>query len=98
MLLSFQKQVIIEQMAQQRKRENRRSPNATQNKLNEAISAADESVSKAGTSAKLSSPRKPNLYLKNSSSHLPPRRHQLGVSNAEMSLDQDVSAEGGNQY
>ena len=74
-------------MAQQRKRENRRSPNGTQNNLKETLAAADESVSNAGASAKLSSPRKPNLYLKNSSSHLPPRRQQLGVSNAEMSLD-----------
>ena len=41
MLLSFQKQVIMEQLARQRKAENRRSPNATQTNLKETLSAAD---------------------------------------------------------
>lgn len=98
MLLSFQKQVIMEQMAKQRQRENRRSPNATQTNLHEKLSNADQSASIEGASNANSSPAKPNLYLKNPSAHLPPRRQQLGVSNADLSHDQDVSQDGGNQY
>ena len=93
MIQSFQRQVIEEQMAKQKQREWRSkagSPNATDSQKGE----------EAGT------PNRPNLFLKNSSAHLPPRRTQLAVSQVNVegasSLDDANSGAAGaplqNQY
>jgi len=42
------------------------------------------------------SPSRPNLFLKNSSATLPPRRQQLGVSNSQIGNEYQEAA--GNQY
>ena len=54
-----------------------------------------------GQNSENASPQRPNLFLKNSSAHLPPRRQQLAVSNAEI-IDaadgESAGGPGGNQY
>ena len=68
MILSFQRQVLEEQMAKTKQREMRKdrtSPRGSE--------LQDASIDSSAGS--------PNLFLKNSSSTIPPRRQQLASSN-----------------
>ena len=67
MIQSFQRQVLEEQMAKTKQREQR-------------TRAAQGSPTAESQETGGSSPNKPNLFLKNNSSTLPPRRMQLAVS------------------
>lgn len=73
MLLSFQKQVIEEQMAKQRQKQTKRSPNADSTPLTTMPVNHYQQTATDQNSA-ITSPSKSNLFLKNSSTHLPPRR------------------------
>jgi len=89
MLLSFQRQVMDEQMEKQRMRE------ATKKKPFNQSGSLSRGEHASQTSAE-ASPVRPNLFLKNSSAHLPPRRQQLAVSNAE--IEGPEGDMNGNQY
>ena len=84
MLLSFQRQVMDEQIGLQRQRD------PMSKKL------AGESVSQTSAAETTVSPAQTNLFTKNGSKTLPPRRQQLAVTNSE--IQEGEAGLGGNQY